>query len=158
MRRVELDLPPWLNLHVLLYQRLRRCTEQRHTWRRELPQPQSHSRRLSCGRVEPLRVSSEAVHHHPTRVQAQTQDQGLRWCLAAVGSGHVYLRVQREPRQGRPLSMILLCHRRAKQRDEALTAKFDEAPSIAAQNLLDNGEHCLHVPMHRLRPQTLRQG
>jgi hypothetical protein len=74
--------------------------------------------------------------------------------LGAAGSGRAYLRVQRERRQDRPLGVILLRHRRAKQRDEALTAKFDQAPGIALQHLLDDGEHRLHAPMHRLRPQT----
>ena len=67
------------------------------------------------------------------------------------------MRVQRERRQDRPLGVILLRHRRPKQRDEALTAKFDQAPGIAVQHLLDHGEHRLHAPMHRLGPQTPRQ-
>jgi hypothetical protein len=51
--------------------------------------------------------------------------------LAAVGSGRAHLCVQRERRQDRPLGVILLCHWRPKQRDEALAAKFNEAPRIA---------------------------
>ena len=73
MGLADLDLPLWLDPHVLLHQVLRRRTEQHRAWRRELPQPHRHLRGLSCGRVEPLRVSPEAVHHHPARVQAQTQ-------------------------------------------------------------------------------------
>ena len=157
MRRADRDLPLWLDPHVLLHQVLRRRTEQRRAWRRELPQPQRHLRGLACGRIEPLRVASEAVHHHTARVQAQTQGQGLRWRLAEVRSGRGHVRVQCERRQDRPLGVILLRHRRAKQRDEALTAEFDQAPGIAVQNLLDDGEHRLHVPMHRLGPQTPAQ-
>ena len=37
MRRADLDLPPGLDPHVLLYQVLRRRTEQHRAWRRELP-------------------------------------------------------------------------------------------------------------------------
>ena len=109
------------------------------------------------GRVEPLRVSPEAVHHHPAGVQAQTQGQGLRWCLAEVRSGRGHVRMQCERRQDRPLGVILLRHRRPKQRHEALAAKFDQAPGIAVENLVDDREHRLHAPMHRLGPQTPRQ-
>ena len=68
--------------------------------------------------------------------------------------------MQRERRQDRPLGVILLRHRCAKQCDEALTAKFDEAPAIALQHLVDHREHRLHAPMHRLGPQMhcQRQG
>jgi hypothetical protein len=112
---------------------------------------------LSCGRVESLWVSPEAVHHHPARVQAQTQGQGLRRRLNEVGSRRGHLRVQHERRQDRPLRVILLGYRRPEQRHDALTAEFEQASGIAVQHLLAGGEHRLHAPMHRLRPQTPRQ-
>jgi hypothetical protein len=77
--------------------------------------------------------------------------------LAEVRSGRGHVCVQRERRQDRPLGVILLGHRRAKQRHEALSAKFHQAPGIALQDLVDRREQRLHAPMHRLGPQTPRQ-
>ena len=110
---------------------LRRRTEWCRAWRRELPQSQRHLRGLAGGRIEPRRVASEVLHHHPPGVQAQTQGQGLSGCLAEVRRGRGHVRMQCERRQDRPLGVIPLCLRRPKQRHEALTAEFDQAPAIA---------------------------
>ena len=56
--------------------------------------------------------------------------------------------------------MIFLRHRRAKQRQEAITTKINETPSITVQDLLDHSGHRLHAPMHGLGTQAhcQRQG
>ena len=53
--------------------------------------------------------------------------------------------------------MIFLRHWRPKQCQEAIAAKFDEAPRIALQYLLHRCEHRLREPLHRFRAQTQRQ-
>jgi hypothetical protein len=156
--RTERDLPLRLYPYVLLHQAPRGCTEENRARCRELSQPHGPLRGLPCGRVEPLRFPSQAVHHHAACVQPQTQGQGPLWRLPEVWSGGTQMLVQCKRRQDRPQGVILLRHRRTKQRQEAIAAEFDEAARIALHDLLDGCEHRLHEPLHRLGAQTHRQG
>jgi hypothetical protein len=72
--------------------------------------------------------------------------------LPQVWSGRAQLLVQRKRRQYCPLGVVLLRHWRPEQREEAVATKFDQAPRIALQHLLNHCEHRLHEAVHRLMP------
>ena len=72
--------------------------------------------------------------------------------------GGVQTLTQLKGRQHRPPGMILVRHRRPKQRQEALAGDLEESALVALHRVLDQRQHIAHQVVHRLRPQARRQG
>ena len=119
-------------------------------------EPRGQGQRVAHRRVGPLRVVPQGADDHGSRVQSQAERDALRLPLERVGG--VQTLTQLKSRQHRPPGIILVRHRRPKQRQEALAGDLEEGAIIALHRVLDQRQDIAHQMVYCFRPQVRRQG
>ena len=107
-----------LALHLVLHQRVGGGADEAGVGRGPLLEPCRQLEGIASRGVGPLWLVRQRAHHHRPGVEPQVDRHAVR--LPTHRIGYAQALAQLEGRQHRPSGMVLLCHRRPKQRHEAV--------------------------------------
>ena len=147
---------PRLAMHLVLYQSVCGSTDKDGIGRGLLLEPSRYIERVADRSPGQLRVVYQRADHHVPRVQSQAERYAVRYGAKRVR--RVQTLTQLEGRQHRPAGMVLLCHRRSEQGQEALTGDLEEGTAVALHHVVGQHQDGTHQVVHGFRPQSHRQG